>query len=202
MESRQGARRPVDTFLMRTSPYLPLAIGALLVLAGCGSTDVAAPSPSGSSSTVPPTTVAQTDDAFLDNMVASAVAEAEAGGLSRDEARCLAVEIHDGIGKDRLVEVGFSDDGSEGVALLDGAVKLTAPERTAIAGAFTTCMPDPFAFLLDDSPQNDPSAVECWAREMQAAGLMLEQILFAEREENQQPVGIASAAAYQACSEG
>lgn len=134
-------------------------------------------------------------DAFDTNFVEAAVADADDGGLTDDEARCVALTILDSLGQSRLVEIGISPDGASG-SFLEAVEVLTGSERGTIVEAFETCLSDPLAWLFPVFTNDD----QCILDYIRGTDITLEQLLFAEIPEFGEDVGNALVGAYEACS--
>lgn len=115
-------------------------------------------------------------------------------GLTAERAECFAKELIAVIGEERLVELGAT---SGAWAVFDGAAGFTASERTAVTEAYLSCVPDWEKHIMDESL--DEALARCWVDSVLGSGITLEQILFAEVDENEVAVGMASLQAWDEC---
>ena len=134
-------------------------------------------------------------DEFGANFVHAAVADADDGGLTDDEARCVSLAILESFGQSRLVDIGISPDGASG-SFLEAVEILTGPERRTVVDAFETCLSDPLAWLFPVFTNDD----QCILDYIRDTDITLEQLLFAEIPEFGEEVGDALVGAYGACS--
>lgn len=176
---------------------IPLRVVVIAVLAGVLAACSTAGGDAENQQAGPGTTATTTE--FLGNFVEFTLADAEGSIYSREQLGCLAREIYASVGEDRLVAIGFAPDGRAGVQIFQDDAGFTPAERTSVAGAFDTCVPDAYRTFLSSAGEPDPVFADCYLRELLARDISLELALFAEVPEIAAIVGPAYEAAQAVC---
>lgn len=191
----------VDIRLMHHVSRFAAVLLSFSVLSACADTAASQSSASvkATTTTTLTATTTTTTSEFLENLVAAAASGGNRATFDPGQSECLVRGIYDAVGESRLVEIGFSADGREGVRILEGDVGFTFDEREAIAAVYDGCVEDVLLVILRSGGEPDPAFADCYYRELQAREITVEQALFSAAGDNLSVVGPAFTEAERIC---